>query len=123
MVITTSAACTLSSVSGLGNSREIGDHPVMVPSLRYCLGLNSWRMRRNDAARATSRSGAATPPWSDAGRSPAPSRGRDRRPAGWMCLDLTAPPEEDAAASTGQRECLLIPLGTEGRPGPGTGAT
>ena len=83
----------------------------------------SWRMTRNDAARATSRSGAATPPWSDAGRSPPQATGEiDGRLTGWMRLDLTTPPAEDAAAITGQRECLLIPLGTEGRPGLGTGA-
>jgi hypothetical protein len=38
-----------------GDPREVGGHPVVVPSLRSCLRSNSWRMRHKDAARATLR--------------------------------------------------------------------
>jgi hypothetical protein len=71
-------------------------------------------------ARATSRCGAATAPWGDAGRSPALSRGRDRRPAGG-CAPASRRPGERRGHHRPAR-LAPVPPGTEGRPGPGTRA-
>ena len=54
----------------------------MVPSLRYCLCSNPWRMRQKDTARATSAMEPLPLRGLTRAAHPAPSRGRDRRPAG-----------------------------------------
>jgi len=96
----------LASSSAGGPARD-RRHEATAPSLRYCAEFVADEAQ--GGARATSRCGAATAPWGDAGRSPAPGRGRDRRPAGGCASASRRPAGENAAAITGQRDSVADP--------------